>query len=452
MTRMSPIFRHGMVMLSACFLFGFQAQAQAQAGVVIEHWQLDSGAKVYFVANPRIPMVDVRIDFDAGTRRDPPGKSGLAAATAELLQWGIKARGTDPALSPTQVSAEWADLGAQWSGYASADRTTFTLRSLSEPAVLDKAIALAARHFVDPRFESASWARLQSKSLANLRESLTRPGTVAGRRFADLVFPGHPYGTRSSRASLEGISTDDIGAFHQNFYRSCEAAVTIVGALDTAQAKELVNKLLALMPAKPVCEPLPSLPETPTLTAPVTETIAFASAQTHILVGTRGIAQSDPDVFALTLGNHILGGGGFSSRLTHEIREKRGLTYGIGSGFYPGRQVGEFQVSMQTRPEQASLAIEVLRATLQKFVQEGPSDEEVAAAKGNLVGGFALRLDSNAAIRDNVANIAWYQRPLDYLSTWPDKMAEVRRSDIVRAFQRVLDLNQLVTVVVGAPT
>ena len=160
--------------------------------------------------------------------------------------------------------------------------------------------------------------------------------------------------------------------------------------------------------------------------------------------------RSDPDFFALTVGNHILGGGGFTSRLINEVREKRGLSYSVYSYFAPGLHAGAFQIGLTTRPDQADQAIGVAREVLQRFVREGPTEAELRAAKDNLVNGFALRIDSNRKLLDNVANIAWNGLPLDYLDHWTEQVQRVSLADIRSAFSRVLQPERMVTVVVGS--
>ena len=190
--------------------------------------------------------------------------------------------------------------------------------------------------------------------------------------------------------------------------------------------------------------------EVAALRAPVTRTISFESAQAHVLIGQPGYKRSDPDFFALTVGNYTLGGGGFVSRLTTEVREKRGLTYSVYSYFAPGLHAGAFTIGLQTRPDQAAQAVEVARAVLAKFVADGPTEAELKAAKDNLVGGFALRIDSNAKLLDNVANIAWNNLPLNYLDTWTAQLEKITAADIKAAFARKLQPERMVTVVLGA--
>ena len=187
----------------------------------------------------------------------------------------------------------------------------------------------------------------------------------------------------------------------------CRARVSIVGALNRQQADALVSRLLGRLPAgdAAACAPLPAVGEVAPLQAPAERRIPFDSAQAHVLIGQPGYKRDDPDYFALLVGNYTLGGGGFVSRLTQEVREKRGLSYSVYSYFSPGLHAGAFTIGLQTRPDQAAQALKVSRDVLAAYVAEGPTPEELKAAKDNLIGGFALRLDSNRKLLDNVANI-----------------------------------------------
>jgi zinc protease len=242
----------------------------------------------------------------------------------------------------------------------------------------------------------------------------------------------------------------------RDYYRihvePCRARVSLVGDVTRAQAETLVNTLLARLPQRPggACEALPPVPDVVPLTQPLVEAIPFQSAQAHVLIGQPGYKRSDPDFFPLTVGNYILGGGGFVSRLTNEVREKRGLSYSVYSYFAPGLHAGAFTVGMQTRPDQTAQAVKVSREVLARFVAEGPTEAELKAAKDNLVGGFALRIDSNRKLLDNVANIAWNNLPLDYLDTWTRQVERVGVADIKAAFARKLQPGRMVIVTVGA--
>jgi zinc protease len=236
---------------------------------------------------------------------------------------------------------------------------------------------------------------------------------------------------------------------HAQSLRACRATVSVVGALTRAQTDALVQRLLAQWPRDAGCQSLPPVPEVASLTAAQNLNLPFDSAQAHVLMGQPGYKRSDPDFFPLLVGNHILGGGGFVSRLTEQVREKRGLSYSVYSAFSPGLHAGAFTVGLQTRPDQAAQAVAVAQEVVRGFVREGPTEAELQAAKSNLVGGFALRIDSNRKLLDNVANIAWNRLPLDYLSTWTRQIERVSAADVQRAMARVLQPERMVTVVVG---
>ena len=439
---------------SAVVLTGWLVLVPAAHAVLpIAHWQQASGARVYLVESHNIPMVDVQIDLDAGSRRDPADKPGLASAAAGQLASGIRAQsgGQGPyakALNENQIGEAWADLGASFGAAATADRLSFSLRSLSDPDLLDKAAQLAARQMANPAYPQAVWLRDREKTAAAIRESLTRPGTVAQIRFAEAVYGGHPYGWRTTPESLQRIEAADLQRWHAQALRSCRAVVSVVGDVTRAQADALVTRLLALWP-QGRCEPLPPVAEVPALSAGRDIREPFDSAQAHVLIGQPGHKRNDPDFFALLLGNHILGGGGFTSRLTSEVREKRGLSYSVYSYFSPALHAGAFAVGLQTRPDQAAQAVEVAQQVVRNFVAQGPTEAELQAAKDNLIGGFALRIDTNRKLLENVASVAWNQLPLDYLDHWTEQVGQVTVADVRRAFARVLQPEHMVTVVVG---
>jgi zinc protease len=424
----------------------------AWAALPIQHWTQPSGAKVYLVESHGIPMLDVQLDFDAGDRRDPADKAGLATIVSRMNRKGLAARAGQPALDENQLSEAWADLGAGLTVSASADRLSFALRTLSYPDLLPQAVALAARQLGEPAFPEAIWTEERARISAAIREANTRPATLASKAFAAAVYGSHPYGHDTTEASLARISVADMRQFYARFVEPCRARVSLVGDVTRAQADALVRALLARLPQRDAarCEALPPVAEVAPLSAPVTRAIAFESAQAHVLIGQPGYKRSDPDFFALTVGNYTLGGGGFVSRLTSEVREKRGLTYSVYSYFAPGLHAGAFTIGLQTRPDQAAQAVEVARAVLAKFVADGPTETELKAAKDNLVGGFALRIDSNAKLLDNVANIAWNNLPLNYLDTWTAQVEKITAADIKAAFARKLQPERMVTVVLGA--
>jgi zinc protease len=437
--------RHA-ILAAATVVFG----ALAHAAVPIQHWTQPNGAKIYLATTNALPIVDVQIDFDAGGRRDPPAQAGLAGVTAGMVEKGIRASGADLAMDQNALGEAWADLGASFDASAGSDRTSFTLRTLSNPALLDKAVRLAAREIGEPAFPEDIWKRERERLNAAIREANTKPATIAERAFSQAVYGTHPYGLDTTEATLAQI---DVAAMRQRYERlivPCRAKVSIVGAVTRERADEIATALLSRLPSSPsACEALPPVAEVAPLAAAKEELIAHDSAQAHVIIGQPGYRRADPDHFALNLGNYVLGGGGFVSRLTEQVREKRGLAYSVYSTFSPGLHAGAFRVGFQTRPDQTDEAVKVSREVVAKFVAEGPTDAELKAAKDNLIGGFPLLLDSNRKLLGNVSNIAWNDLPLDYLDTWTTRMNAVTAADIKAAYARKLQPDRMVTVVVG---
>ena len=433
----------------AALAVGLALASGARAALPVQHWTQPSGASVWLVESPVVPMLDVRIDFDGGGLRDPASQAGLAAAGAAMMGKGVRAAGSDPALDENALGEAWADLGASFGGADGTDQVSFSLRTLTDPDLLSRSVALAARELAEPSWPEDVWQRERERTVAALREAYTHPAAVAQRAFSAAVFGSHPYGREVTAETLAHVGVADLQAWHARTVRACRARVTLVGAVNRAQADEVARGLLSRL-APGACEPLPAIAPVQPLSAASEQRIPFDSAQAHVFIGQPGISRADPDYFALLVGNYVLGGGGFVSRLTNEVREKRGLSYSVYSYFSPGREVGPFTLGLQTRPDQVDQAVQVARDTLRGFLAQGPTAAELRAAKDNLIGGFALRIDSNRKLLDNVANMAAHDLPLDYLDTWTAQVDKVSLADIRRAFARVLQPERMVTVIVGA--
>jgi zinc protease len=446
-------FRSMLRPLATFAALGLCAVSGAFAALPIQNWRQPNGAQVFFVESRSIPMVDVQVDFDGGSRRDPAGKAGLADVTAGMTSKGILASGNEPALDENQLGEAWADLGAGFNAGAGSDRMSFSLRSLTDPALLPRAVALASRQMGEPAFPPDVWERERQRISAAIREADTKPATVASKAYQKAVYGSHPYGYEPTVATLAAIQVDDLRTYYREHVLPCRAKVSIVGNLDRAQADALVTRLFSRLPeGAGACPQLPTVPEVAPLAAPAVQDIPFQSAQAHVLFGQPGFKRSDPDYFPLLVGNYILGGSGLVSRLSNEVREKRGLTYSTYSYFSPGLHAGAFTVGLQTRPDQAAQATAVARDVVAQFVANGPTAAELKSAKDNLVGGFPLRIDSNRKLLDNVANIAWNNLPLDYLDTWTAQVAKVTAQDVRAAMARKLQPGRMVTVTVGAST
>lgn len=422
----------------------------AQAALKIQHWTLENGARVYFVENRTIPMLDLNVEFDAGAKRDPAGKSGTAALTNTMLARGLAqarlANGTlEPAMSEAEISDAFADVAAQRGSGPGTDRAGMSLRTLSSQAERDQAVLLVARLLSQPSMPADFFQRDKARLLSAIREAMIKPESIAEKAFWRLAYGTHPYGFEATVESVEAITRDDLLAFHARHYVANHAVVSLIGDISKDEADAIARQLTTRLPQG---KPLPALPAVATPKATEVR-ITHPASQAHILVGTPALQRGDPDFFALTVGNYILGGGGFVSRLTKEVREKRGLAYSAYSYFSPMEQPGPYQAGLQTRKDQSDDALKVVRETIANYLQNGPTEAELKAAKDNLIGGFALRIDNNRKILDNIAVIGYYQMPLDYLDTWTSQVARVSVADIRAAFKRKLSMDKLVTVVVG---
>ncbi len=417
--------------------------APTYALLPIEHWETSTGARVYFVHSDDLPMVDISVQFPAGSGRDTLSHSGLAGLTLNLLPSGTAD------LDEEDVSRRLADVGANLGQTFDYDRAGLSLRSLSAEANLTPALAVLGSMLQHPSFPAAALEREKARVLAGLQETDAKPAGIASRTFGRLVYRDHPYGLRASgeKESVTQLTRDDLAQFHAHFFNRRDAVVAIMGDVSRGRAEAIAEQLTARLPE--ASEPLPPLPPVAPLDAASTRRIPYPSAQAHIFLGAPGMKRDDPDYFALWVGNHILGGGGFSSRLTEELREKRGLTYSVYSRFSPYEQAGAFQIGLQTRADQADVALEVVRDTLARFTAEGPAPQELERAKQDLVGGFPLRIDSNRKIHDYLGVIGFYRLPLDYLDRFPDRVQAVTVDQVRDAFQRRIHPDRMVTVVVG---
>jgi len=246
--------------------------------------------------------------------------------------------------------------------------------------------------------------------------------------------------------TVEKLTRADVLGFYQQYYAANNAVVVVVGDLNRSDAEKMVGQLLSGLPAGKAAEMLP-VPKDDHKGKVVKK--IFPSAQTHIFSGALGVKRHDPDYFELYAGNHILGGSGLVSLITEEVREKRGLAYSAYSYFSPMAQFGPFMMGLQTRNDQADQAFKVLTETVSRFAKKGPTEKQLDAAKSNITGGFALRLDSNRKIAEYIAMIAFYGLPIDYLDKFSDKVAAVTTGSIRDAFFRRLRSAEFKTVMVG---
>ena len=434
--------------LGCLFTFGYLATAHA----ILPIEKLDSfkGSKGYLVQTKALPMVDIEVSIDAGDRFDPSGKSGLADMAAGLMNYGV--RGDQGILSEAQIADEIADLGANIGLSVGGERAILRIRSLSRKDLRDRAVKLAAAMLSSPIYDTKIVEREKQRTITNLLEAETKPEFVLDRRFTKSIYGDYPLGNAPTVKSVAAVNAKDLTQFHQQFYRSDRMIVSIVGDVDRTQANEIMQTLLQKIPqsGNPIAK-LPELQRSPVEPLAQREIqIPFDSQQAHIVMGMTAVTRSNPDYFPLLVGNYILGGGGFVSRLVAEVREKRGLAYSVSSYFVPGKDTGIFRAGLQTKNDQAALALEVMSSTIAKFIADGPSPSELLAAKSNLVNGYPLRIDNNRKLLDNVSSIAWNDLPLDTMEVWTKQVEVVTLEQVRAAFQKYLAMDRMKIVVLGA--
>jgi zinc protease len=421
----------------------FAITTSAQAALNIQKWKTSHGSEVYFVENHDLPIVDVSANFYAGSARDEKAKSGLAGITRYMMTLGAGG------LTDQDISKQMADIGANLGGSLDADRASFKLRTLSSSREQTKALEIYTKILQKPDFPDAVLSREKSRIIAGLKESATQPESISSKAFAKALFGNHPYALDEDGEidTVTAIRRDDLQKFYTQHYGAQGAVIALMGDMSRAEAERIAENISAGLPKTNMP---PALPAVSYPKSASEQRIAHPATQAHILLGYPGIKRGDVDFFPLYVGNYILGGGGFVSRLTEEVREKRGLVYSVYSYFMPTAEIGQFQVGLQTKREQADEALKLVRETLNNFVVGGVTEAELKAAKQNIVGGFPMRIDSNAKILDYLAMIGFYKLPLTYLDTFNDEVSKVTTVQIKEAFNRRIKTDKMATVIVGA--
>lgn len=421
-------------------LFGFMPFVTATP--TIEQWQTDNGARVYFVQATELPMIDIKIVFDAGSARDPQNKNGLAMLTNSLLNEGAGG------LSADKIAEQFDNVGAQFSNSVDKDMASIGLRSLTDAKLLEPALTLFTTVLTQPDFQPTDFERVRQQMLVALKYEDQSPESIAEKTFYQALYGNHPYAidVQGSKEAVATLKVEEVKTFYQRHYVAKNAIIAIVGAIDKARATTLANQLTQSLPAGEIAPPLPQPTE---LTEAKTIQRVYPATQTTVYLGQLGVARKDPDYFSLYVGNHILGGSGLVSRLSEQIREQRGLVYSTNSYFYPYRVTGAFVLQLQTRNDQTNTALQVAIETVKNFVATGPTEAELTAAKQNIIGGFPLRIDSNKEKLAYIATIGFYDLPLDYLEKFPAQIEAVTVESIKAAFNRKIHLDKLLTVTVG---
>lgn len=415
-------------------------KAPARRALNIQTWQTAEGAKVLFVEAHELPMFDMRLTFAAGSSQDQT-TPGIAVLTNAMLNEGVKGKDV------TAIAQGFDGLGADFGNGAYRDMAVASIRSLSATDKREPALKLFSEVVGKPTFPADSLARIKNQLLASFEYQKQNPGSLAGKELFKRLYGDHPYGhpSEGTEKTIPPITIAQLKAFHAKAYAAGNAVIALVGDLSRDEAQAVAAQVSASLPKGPALAKLP----TPVEPKAGETHIEFPSKQTHLMLAQLGITRDDPDFAALSLGNSVLGGGGFGSRLMTEVREKRGLTYGVSSGFTPMQTQGPFMIGLQTRAELSENTLKLVQDIVRDFLANGPTQKELDDAKRELAGSFPLTAASNSAIVGQLGAIGFYNLPLTYLEDFMTQSQAVTVEQVKAAMNKHLSADKMVIVSAG---
>ena len=404
-------------------------------------WQTTQGARVVFHRAPDVPMLDINVGFAAGSAYDGE-QWGLSALTTRLLDQG------NNGLEAAVFSEKFTEMGAQYACANTQDMIIVTLRTLTEPDALQQATTMFSWLISHPDFPKNAFLREKNQQLMLIKQHRESADTLAQETFYQALYGKHPYAhpINGTYERLSSLNVDDIRHFYQQHIVSQNAVIVLVGDIDNAQAHALAERIVHDLPKGYPALPIPSASP---LTDELNIEVKHPAVQTAVRLGQLGITHHNEDYFPLQVGNFILGGESMGSRLMQALRNTHGLTYGVTSAFSPMPGIGPFMISFSTQKKQTHAALELTRKTLSDFVQTGPSEQELIAAKQYLTGSYAWSLAGNRNIANMLLRLAFYHLPDDFLNTYIARINAVSTADIKRAFQHQMNLNKLLQLTVG---
>ncbi len=387
-----------------------------------------------------LPFVTLQILVDAGSGRDPAGEEGIANLTARGLLLGT-ARRTEKA-----INEELDYMGAALSSSGGRDYATLTLRVLKKD--LEKGLDLFLEALTQPVFPPEEVKREIQKTLAAIQAAEDQPEEVAEKAFEENLFLSGPYRhpVEGTKKSLPSLTPEILSRFYRQHYHPNGSILAIAGDIT---AQEVAGKLIPRLEKWPKGQPPSALPANVFAKEPKTVKIDRMLTQASVILGHAGVSRENPDFYALTVMNYILGGGGFSSRLMEEIRNKKGLAYSVSSYFDPGKLPGSFQVALQTKNVSAREAISIAREQM-KRIQEGPvAEKEIEGARQFLIGSFPMRMDTQGKLVNFLLQMEYYGLGMDYPEKYPRLIQSVTREDVLRVARKYLHPESCLLVVVA---
>ena len=431
MQTLSRLIAAGTVVLFAPSALALEIQERTSPG----------GTDYWLVEEPSIPMVAVEIEIDGGTRLEDPSVGGVGQFMAGLMDEGAGD------LDAIAFSRRADEISARFGFSAGRDSVSVSARFLVE--TLDESVDLLHLALTEPRFDAEPVERVRRQILAGMKDRATDPGAIAGRAFFARAYPDHAYGrpAEGTEETIAAITVDDLRAAHGQLLSRSNAHVALVGAIDGATADRIVD---ALLDGLPEGAPIAANPVT-TAPPPGLHVVTEDVPQSVAMFGQPAIPRDDPDFIPAYVMNYILGGGGFTSRLMTEVREKRGLAYSAYSYIINRDEASLHMGGVQTANARMAESLEVVRDEWRKMFTDGVTAEELDAAKRYLTGAFPLRFDSNAKIAGYLVFLQREGLGTVYLDERNSLIEAVTLDDIRRVAGRIMDPEKLSIVVVGNP-
>lgn len=411
------------------------------ANIKIENWQTDSGSKVYFVKTTALPMVDLRVVFAAGSAYDAQ-HWGLAAFVNNMLGQATADKNAD------DIANDFDRVGAVFDTDVNKDMAIVSLRTLTNSQYYKPAVATFDDVLAHAKFDDASYKLILSQTLASIKLAEQSPDAVAQQLFYKTLFGNQPYAhpVSGTAATVSGLTLGELNQFYKKYYVAKNADIIIVGDLSHGQAKDLANDVSNSLSSGEHAKALETMQ--PAVTDKTVH-IDFPSKQTAIVLGQLGITRQNSDYFPLIVGNSILGQLPLTSLLFQNVRNTRGLAYYAASSFDLLQYKGPFEIQLKTRAAKTAESVEVVKQTLNNFVENGPTKQQLKTAKDYINGSFPLSTATNSAILGAVTNIAFYNRQLDFMDTYLKNVNAITAEQVKKAFEKTVHPHQMILVTVG---
>ncbi len=400
------------------------------------------GIKAWLVESKTIPLIAMDFSFEGGTTSDPLGKEGATHFITGMMDEGAGD------LDGATFQARRDELAIKIGFDAGSDQFEGTLQTLSKNQ--EQAFSLLNKALTSPHFEKEAMERVRQQFLVSAKDDAQDPDKIASRAWMKLALGDHPYARESQGTpdSIAKITPDDLRALHKLIFSRKGLKVAVVGDIDAATLGTALDKIFGDLPNT---EPPKPVALATVAKGPVVKIIDRDIPQSIIVFGQEGLLRNDPQFIPAFVMSHILGGGGFASRLTTEVREKRGLTYGVGFGLSPLDHAGLYVGSVSTRNEKVTETFSVVKDVLKKMADEGPTQAELDDAKTFLTGSYALRFDSNDKIAGQLLGLQQQDLGIDYVNTRNGKVEAVTLDQVKAQAKRLVDSDHLIVTVVGRP-